>query len=289
MTASIERHRGELAASMFLRDGNGRGLWADGFSSRNDCRRLIAAMALSIAVLLDDTAELPAAPATPAVPAQPAEQGIPREEPCSPDRPCPPQPGPAPAPAPPVRETPPVRSPTRSSAPTLPAERFRWVAGLDAVVGLGLTPGVSVGPALSIGGRWPAWSVALEVRGLSSLAGKIEAVDVSVSTVTTDIVLCLDRRLLFACGLAELGVLLAAPSVPFDAASRRNLSAALGARAGIEWPLSENVSGQAHADVVHPVAAAAIRRHPGAPTPERPVWSAPALAAAFGIGLRMNL
>ncbi|XXY45298.1 hypothetical protein WME91_35360 [Sorangium sp. So ce269] len=277
---------------MFLRDSNGRGLWADGFSSRNDCKRLVAAMALSIAVLLDDAAELPAAPASPAaptVPAQPAEQATPREEPCSPDRPCPPPPGRAPAPAPSSRKTPPVRAPARSSAPAVAAERFRWVAGLDAVVGLGLTPGVSVGPALSIGGRWPAWSVALEVRGLSSLAGKTEAVDVSVSTVTTDIVFCLDRRILFACGLAELGVLRAAPGVPFDAASRRNLSAGLGARAGIEWPLSEDVSARALADVVHPVVAAAIRRHPGAPTPERPVWSAPALAVALGIGLRMNL
>ncbi|WP_437834988.1 hypothetical protein [Sorangium sp. So ce1153] len=274
---------------MFLRDSNGRGLWADGFSSRNDCRRLVAAMALSIAVLLDDTAELPAAPAAPAVPAEPADQAMPREEPCSPDRPCPPPPGSAPAPAPPARKTPPVRAPTRNSAPAVPAERFRWAAGLDAVVGLGLTPGVSVGPALSIGARWPAWSVALEVRGLSSLAGKTEAVDVSVSTVATDIVFCLERRLLFACGLAELGVLRAAPGVPFDAASQRNLSAGLGARAGIEWPLSESVSGRAHADVVHPVVAAAIRRHPGAPTPERPVWSAPALAVALGIGLRMNL
>ncbi|MGK3967320.1 hypothetical protein WMF38_24495 [Sorangium sp. So ce118] len=289
MTASIERHRGELAASMFLRDGNGRGLWADGFSSRKDCKRLVAAMALSIAVLLDDAAELPAAPTAPAAPVKPAEQAMPREEPCSPDRPCPPQPGPAPAPAPSSRKTPPVRAPARSSAPAVAAERFRWVAGLDAVVGLGLTPGVSIGPALSIGGRWPAWSVALEVRGLASLAGKIEAVDVSVSTVTTDIVFCLDRRILFACGLAELGMLRAAPSVPFDAASRRNLSAGLGARAGIEWPLLENVSGRALADVVHPVVAAAIRRHPGAPTPERPVWSAPALAVALGIGLRMNL
>ncbi|WP_061605801.1 hypothetical protein [Sorangium cellulosum] len=288
MTASIEHRDGELVGSMFLRDGNGRGLWADGFSSRKDCRRLVAAMALSIAVLLDDAAELPAAPAAPAAPAKTAEQPVPPQEPCSPDQPCPPQAAPAKSTTPAPLETPPARAP-QSSAPPVPAERFRWVAGVDAVVGLGSTPGFSVGPALSISGRWPAWSVALEVRALSALAGKIEAVDVSVSTITTDVVFCLDRRILFACGLAELGVLRAAPSVPFDAASRWNLGAGMGVRAGIASPLARNVSARAHAEVVHPVVGAAILRHPGAPTPERPVWSAPALAVALGIGLRMNL
>ncbi|WP_437897459.1 hypothetical protein [Sorangium sp. So ce124] len=282
MTASIERRRGKLAASMFLRDGDGHGRWFDGFSAYDDCKVLVTAMALSIAVLLDDAAEL-AAP--PGVPAKPASPPAPPEEPCSPDRPCPPQP--AHAPPPPPRTAPPVRAPPRSSAlPRIPAGRLSWVAGLGAVTGLGMTPGVAGGPALSFGARWPAWSVTLEVRGLASLSGNVEAVDVSVSTLTTDVVFCLDRRSLFACGLAELGILHAAPNVPLNATSRLNLHSGFGARAGIEWPLSENLSARAHADVVRPVAGAAILRHPGAPEPERPVWRAPALAVALGIGLQ---
>ncbi|XXX77669.1 hypothetical protein WMF30_02675 [Sorangium sp. So ce134] len=298
LTASIERQHGELTATLFLRDRAGQGLWADGFSSGKDCEVLVNAMALSIAVLLDGN-ELPATPgATPASP-EPAEQAAPPEEPCPPDRTCPLQPAPAPASprrttppphkAPPARQTPTVRAPPRSSAPPAPSERFRWVAGLDAVTGLGLTPGVALGSALSVGARWPAWSAALEVRGLSSPSGKVEAVSVSVSNVTADVVLCLHRRALFACGLAEIGVLRAAPSIPFDAASRLNRRAGLGVRAGIAWPISADLAVRAHAEVVHPVIGPVILRDPGVPVRERPLWNAPALALALGLGLQANL
>ncbi|WP_437307439.1 hypothetical protein [Sorangium sp. So ce388] len=292
MTASIERHRDELAASMFLRDSNGRGLWADGFSSRKDCKRLVAAMALSIAVLLDDTAELPAAPASPAAPpepAQPSEQALPPEEPCSPDRPCPPQPVPAPAPAPPSRKTPPVRAPTRSSAPALAAERFRWVAGLDAVVGLGLTPGVSVGPALSIGGRWPAWSVALEVRGLSSLSAEVEEVPMAASFFMTNAALCLHRHALFACGTLELGMLRAAPEVPLGAASFMNFGVGLGGRLGIDWPFSTSLSARGYLDVAQVLTGVAIGRRPNLQRPGSALWSSPDVAGTLGLGVAASL
>ncbi|WP_437928130.1 hypothetical protein WMF37_02450 [Sorangium sp. So ce291] len=292
MTATIERHRDELAASMFLRDSNGRGLWADGFSTRNDCKRLVAAMALSLAVLLDDTAELPAAPASPAaptVPAEPAEQAMPREEPCSPDRPCPPPPRPAPAPAPPSRKTPPVRAPARSSAPAVAAERFRWVAGLDAVVGLGLTPGVSAGPALSIGGRWPAWSVALEVRGLSSLSAEIEEVPMAASLIMTNAAVCLHRHVLFACGVLELGILRAEPEVPLDAASFLNFGVGLGGRIGIDWPFSKSLSARGYLDVAQVLTGAAIGRRPNLQLPGSALWSSPDVAGTLGLGVMASL
>ncbi|WP_437293125.1 hypothetical protein [Sorangium sp. So ce426] len=154
MTASIERRHGKLAASLFLRDGDGHGRWADGFSARDDCKVLVTAM--------------------------------------------------------------------------------------------------------------------------------------SVSTLTTDVVFCLDRRSLFACGLAELGVRHTVAAVPLNTTSRLNLRAGFGARASIEWPLSENCSARAHTDVVHPVTPAAILRHPGDPEPERPVWSAPAVTVALGVGLQAS-
>ncbi|WP_437485822.1 hypothetical protein WME75_01935 [Sorangium sp. So ce1014] len=307
MTASIQRRHGELTAALFLLDRDGRGLWADGFSAGKDCKVLVTAMAVSIAVLLDDdelsaapgapTAppELSAVPGAPPAPQEPAQQTMRPEKPCSPDRPCPPQPGHAPAPAslpgktPLPDKTPSTPAPSASSVPPAPAERFRWVAGLDAVTGFGLTPGVAVGPALSVGGRWPAWSAALEVRGLSALSGRVDAVAVSVSIVTTDVVLCLNRRALFACGLAEIGVLRAAPSAPYDAAPRLNPRVGTGVRAGIEWPVSENLSVRAHAEVVHPVIGAPILRHSGVPARERPVWGAPAFAVALGVGLQANL
>ncbi|WP_437914537.1 hypothetical protein WME73_01525 [Sorangium sp. So ce302] len=276
MTASIERRHGKLAASLFLRDGDGHGRWADGFSARDDCKVLVTAMAVSIALLLDDASELPAPPAAPAKPASPP---APPEEPCSPDRPCPPKPAPAPSPP---------RAAPRSSAPPVAGERFRWVAGLGAVTGLGMTPGLAAGPALSVGARWPAWSVALEVRALASLPKTIDKVPMAVSLLTTNAALCHHRQILFACGLSEFGRLRASPDVPLGGASRLNLRAGLGARIGIDWPFSESFSASGYTDVVQSLIDTAIDRHPGAPGSERALWSAPNASVAFGLGVHAS-
>ncbi|KYF62568.1 hypothetical protein BE11_50470 [Sorangium cellulosum] len=289
MTASIERRGGELVGSMFLRDGSGRGLWADGFSSRKDCRRLVAAMALSIAVLLDDAAELSAAPAAPAAPAEPAERALPPEVPCSPDQPCPPQPASAPSSAPPPPKTQPVRTPSRSSAPPAPAPRFRWLAGLDVVVGLGLTPGVSVGPALSIGGRWPGWSVVLETRGLSSLSAELEEVPMGASFFMTNAAVCLHPHVLFACGAVQLGMLRVAPEIPLGAASFLNFGVGLGGRLGIDWPLSKRLSARGYLDVARTLTGAAIGRRPSDRMSDRALWSSPDVVGTFGLGVMASL
>ncbi|WP_437590426.1 hypothetical protein [Sorangium sp. So ce1000] len=286
MTATIERRRGKLAASMFLRDGDGHGRWFDGFSAPDDCKVLVTAMALSIAVLLGDAAELPAPPAS-AAPARPASPPAPPEGPCSPERPCPPKP--AHAPPAPLRTAPPVRALPRSRASPVVGERFRWVAGLDAVTGLGMTPGIAIGPALSIGGRWPAWSVALEVRGLASLPKKIDRVPMEVSLLTMNAALCHHRQLLFACGLSEFGGLRASPDVPLGGASRLNLRAGLGARIGIAWSFSESFSVRGYTDVVQTLTAAEVDRHPSVPGSARALWSAPPASVAFGLGVHASL
>ncbi|WP_437677267.1 hypothetical protein [Sorangium sp. So ce131] len=290
VTASIERQRGELAATMFLRDRDGRGLWADGFSTRSDCTMLVSAMALSIAVLLDDAAELPAGPPAPKKPTEPAK---PREAPCAPERPCSPQPIPAPRPSP--RETSPGHAPARRGVPPVriappePAARFRWVAGLGAAVGFGLTPGVAVGPALSVGGRWPAWSATLEVRGLSSLSAEIEEVPMATSLLTTNAALCYHHHTLLVCGLSDLGLLRAATDVPLGAASLRNLRVGLGARIGAAWPVSERLSVRGYTDIIQNLADVAIERRPDAPGSDRSLWSASFAALAFGVGLHASL
>ncbi|WP_437906661.1 hypothetical protein WME95_01555 [Sorangium sp. So ce327] len=280
MTASIERRRGKLAASMFLRDGDGHGRWFDGFSAYDDCKVLVTAMALSIAVLLDDAAEL-AAP--PGVPAKPASPPAPPDGPCSPDRPCPPKPSPAPPSSP--RTASPVRAPPRSRASPVAGERFSWVAGLGAVAGLGMTPGVAGGPALSFGARWPAWSVALEVRGLASLPKTIDKVPMAVSLLTANAAICHHRQFLFACGLSELGGLRASSDVPLGGASRLSLRAGLGARIGVAWPFAESLSARGYTDVVQTLSGMAIERHPNVPGSERALWSAPSASVAFGLGV----
>ncbi|WP_437571115.1 hypothetical protein [Sorangium sp. So ce542] len=308
LTASIERQRGELAAALFLRDRSGRGLWADGFSARVDCEVLVSAIALSIAVLLDGdelpamsgaTPDLPAAPGAPPAPPQPTDQAMIPVQPCSPDRPCLPQPVPAPVSssqstspprqAPPPRQTWTVRAPSGRSAPPGPAESFRWIAGLDAVMGVGLTPGVALGSAVFVGGRWPAWSAALEVRGLSSLSADIEEVPMAASFVTANVAVCLHRHILFACGAVELGMLRVVPEVPLDAPSFLNLGVGLGGRIGVDWPVSKNLSARGYLNVVHALTGAAIGRRPHELTPDSALWSAPDIAGTLGLGLHASL
>ncbi|WP_437744614.1 hypothetical protein WMF39_06140 [Sorangium sp. So ce1504] len=286
MAVSIEQGQRELIASIYLRDRRGVVIWTDGYRARGDCKALVSTVALSIAVQLDETGELPPPQAAPAPRGEPA---MPAEAPCSPERPCAGQPAPPPNEAPPARELPSVRAPPRHRAEQAAAERFRWSVGAGATMALGLTPGVAVGPTLAVTGRWPAWSVALEARGLSSLSTKIEGVRVASSALTANAALCLHRQLLFACGVGELGVLRVVPDAPRLARMLLNLRAGIGARAGVRWPLSEGLSGYGSAEAVQRTIDASLLRRGGIAEAERAIWSAPALGAAFGIGLELNL
>ncbi|WP_438027604.1 hypothetical protein [Sorangium sp. So ce233] len=293
VAVSIEQGEGELIASIYLRDRRGLVLWADGYRTRGDCKTLLSTAALSIAVQLDDTGELPppqAAPAPREEPATPAEAG------CSPERPCAGQPAPPPGEAPGARPPgkapgvpPPGKAPPPSSAGQAAAERFRWTVGAGATMALGLTPGVAVGPTLAVTGRWPAWSIALEARGLSSLSTTVEDVRVATSALTTNAALCLHRHFLFACGVGELGMLRAVPEARNVAGSLLNLRAGIGVRAGVTLPFSESLSGYGTTEAVQRLVDSSVLRYKGNAKSERPVWSAPAIAVAFGMGLQLNL
>lgn len=295
MAASIEQAEGELIASAYLRDRRGVVLWADRYTTRGDCKALVSTVALSIAVQLDDTGELPPPQAAPAPQEEPV---MPAEAPCSPERPCagqpelPPNEAPRVRPpdrAPPARELSRVRAPPPSSAGQAAAERFRWTVGAGATMALGLTPGVAVGPTLSVAGRWPAWSIALEARGLSSLSTNVDDVRVATSALTANAALCLHRQFLFACGVGELGVLRVVPEAPRIARTLLNLRAGIGVRAGVGWPLSESLSGYGTAEAVQRTVDASLLRRRGIAGTDRAAWSAPALGVAFGIGLQLNL
>ncbi|MGK4003386.1 hypothetical protein WMF31_12225 [Sorangium sp. So ce1036] len=190
---------------------------------------------------------------------------------------------------PPARALPSVRAPPPSSAGQAAAERLRWTVGAGATMALGLTPGVAVGPALSVAGRWPAGSVALEVRGLSSLSTQVGHVRVATSALTTNAALCLHRPVLFACGVGELGMRRAVPEAPRSVGSQLYLRAGIGVRAGVTWPFSESLSGYGYTEAVQRLVDSSLLRRGGITESERPVWSAPAIGVAFGMGLQLNL
>lgn len=295
MEVSIEQGQDELIASIYLRDRRGLVLWADGYRTRGDCKTLVSTAALSIAVQLDDTGEHPPPQAAPAAQQEPS---TPAEAPCSPERPCAGQPAPPPSDtpptsppseAPPARERPFGRAPAPSSAEQAAAERLRWAVGAGTTMALGLTPGVAVGPALSVAGRWPAWSVALEARGLSSLSTEVGYVRVETTALTTNAALCHHRPVLFACGVGELSMRGAVLEAPRRGGSQLFLRAGIGVRAGVAWPFSESLSGYGYTEAIQRLVDWSFLRRRGITESERPVWSDPAIGVAFGMGLQLNL
>jgi hypothetical protein len=142
---------------------------------------------------------------------------------------------------------------------------------------------------LSVAGRWPAWSVALEARGLASLSTNVDGVRMATSAITTGVALCLHRHLLVACGVGELGVRRAVPEAPRSGGSRLYLRTGIGARAGVTWPISESLSGYGYTEAVQRLVDSPLLRHEGIVGSERTVWSAPAIGLAFGMGLQLNL
>ncbi|WP_437690756.1 hypothetical protein [Sorangium sp. So ce176] len=302
VAVSIEQGQGELIASIYLRDRRGLVLWADGYRTRDDCKTLVSTVALSIAVQLDDTGELPPPQAAPAPQREPATRA---EAGCSPERPCAGQPA-APSsegqPAAPSSEVPPARPPSKAprarppgkarpsiSAGQAAAERFRWAVGAGATVALGVTPGVAAGPTLAVTGRWPAWSFTLEGRGFSALSTDLAGIRVATSALTTNAALCLHRPVLFACGVGEVGVRRAVPEAPRSGGPLLYLRVGIGARAGVAWPFSENLYGYGYTEAVQRLVDSSLLRRGGIAESERAVWTAPAVAVAFGMGLQLNL
>ncbi|KYF60121.1 hypothetical protein BE08_33275 [Sorangium cellulosum] len=154
---------------------------------------------------------------------------------------------------------------------------------------LGLTPGVAVGPTFAVTARWPAWSVALEARGLSSLSTRVEDVRVATSALTASAALCLHRHVLFACGVGELGVLRAVPELPITPESLLGLHVGIGVRAGVIWPFSESLSGYGYTEAVQRLVDWSLLRHEALAESEHSVWSAPAIGGVLGLGLQLNL
>ncbi|WP_437971844.1 hypothetical protein WMF04_22235 [Sorangium sp. So ce260] len=317
ISARIERHGAELVASLALRDAQGKTRWADGLSTSGACEVLVAGMGLAIGTrLLTMPARVPREPA----PREPAQGGPPGPPGPPPPAQAPPgQPGPL-APTPAARATPepsgriaPEPQPASGEEPqpasgeepqpasgeepqpasgenektmAAPFEPLRFEAGLGATVGLGITPGVAAGTTLALGVHWSDWSVAVEGRGLVSLAREVADMDISTTAFTMVTVACRRGRLMFGCGLGTVGAVRFVPQDPWNMHVRSKALFGVGARLGSAWPLSDGWSVHGHAEAIWIVEDALLRRQSdGSETPAPPSWSSPPLAAALGLGI----
>ncbi|AUX44302.1 hypothetical protein SOCE26_057660 [Sorangium cellulosum] len=262
LTVSIAREGPELTASLALRDREGETQWADGFGTSLGCEELLSGVALAI------VAQLLGAPER-----------------------APPDPGPAPPatalPPPSRRAAPePPRPALLPPSPSAPPERLRLEAGLGATLGLGITPGAAAGMTLAVGVRRSDWSVALEGRGLVSLAREVEGTLLDTTAFTAAALACYRGGPVFGCGLATVGAVRFTPRDPWTMSPRSDALFGFGARLGAEWPLAGRWSARAYAEATWIVNEAVVMRvaHDSA-TPAPLYWTSSPLGAAFGLGV----
>ncbi|WP_437493240.1 hypothetical protein WME75_20150 [Sorangium sp. So ce1014] len=278
ISARIERHGAELVASLALRDGQGEIGWADGFSTSRACEALVAGMGLAIATRLLSMAERVSREPSPREPAQEGPQG--------PPRPLPPAQAARAAPEPSGRGAPEPPIPSGEEVTADPPEPLRFEAGLGATVGLGITPGVAAGTTLALGVRWSDGSVAVEGRGLVSLAEEVADMDIRTTAFTVATVACLRGHFMFGCGLGTVGAVRFVPQDPWNMHVRSKTLLGIGARLGSAWPLSDRWSVHGHAEAAWIVEDALLRRQSdGSEAPAPPSWSSAPLAAALGLGI----
>jgi hypothetical protein len=275
VTASVTREEATLLALMELRDATGTVLWVDGFDSPEPCAALVSAMALAIVVEIETVSRTPAGdgeagePAAPAGPPSAPPQ-VETAEPAAPTRP------------------PPVPPSTRPRGAIMEAskQRLRLEGGVGAVVAFGITPGAAGGMALSLAARSSDWSLGLEARALGAFSQKVDDVPIATSVWTAAAVGCLHRRVLYACGLAQVGAYRFAPEALVNIGPRAQPLIALAARAGGEWPLVPGVFVHGYVEVAQHLRDATLRRQwdAGAAS-QRVLWNASPVGMALGFGV----
>ncbi|WP_438020911.1 hypothetical protein WMF18_18410 [Sorangium sp. So ce315] len=295
VSVRIERQGPELVASLALRDGQGNTRWADGLTTSSACDVLVAGVGLAIATQLLRAPERAPAERSPAEPspAEPSLRGpaqVPREAPQAP----PPAHAPRGAPEPATRAAP---EPPRPAAPgpstssvrevkADPPGSWRIEAGLGAAVALGITPGVAAGTTLALGVRWSDWSVAVEGRGLVSLAKEVEGLPLGMTAFSAATVACLHGPHLFGCGLATLGAVRFVPEDPWNMRLRSKALVGVGVRLGCAWRLSDRWSVHGHAEAIWIAEDAVLRRQVDPTVAPPPLyWTSPPLGAALGLGV----
>ncbi|WP_434041099.1 MULTISPECIES: hypothetical protein [Sorangium] len=274
LTVSVVREGPELTASIALRDGKGETHWAEGFSTRSGCEELLSGVALAI------VAQILGAPEG----AHPPAEASPPSEP--PLRPSPPRSQTHRAAPEPARRAERPRASAPPGAAAARAEPLRLQAGLGATLGLGITPGAAAGVTLAVGVRRSGWSVAVEGRGLVSLAQEVKEMTLSTRAFTAAGVGCLHGHHLFGCGVATVGFVRFVPRHPWYMAVRDDRLFSVGARLGSAWALSDRWSAHGYAEASAIVDDTVLRRRGQRRDTAGSIrWSSPPVGAALGLGV----
>jgi hypothetical protein len=256
-------------AYLEIREDSGAVSWTHPPMPNADCRGLVRAAALSIAIKLDPNP----APAVPAAPAPPPPVIV----------------AAPPGSAPPIGPEAPASVPASSSRP-------RFHAGLGAAFDFGLLPAPAAALDLALGVRWPHFSLSAEARGLLPVSidvvpppgsGSVAAARVRTWAFTGSIVPCghillpVDKWNVEACAMVTLGAAHAEPISFAAPLGGTALLAATGLRAGIEFPVGGPVLLRIGADLLGVIRPVRLHLH----TNDAEVWTGGRLAGSAGGGV----
>jgi hypothetical protein len=237
IVARLSGEARELHASIELLDAGGivrgsRKLTAPASA----CRELVSGMALAISIAIDPSSvDRPPAPGK-------ENTGDPSVEEWSEARA-------SEAAAAPV----PDRASSHAAAPPAPnRDRANVVVSVDGGVtgAVGLAPAAALGPMLGARLTWPSWELGIDGHYLFGFDKSYPTGHVSSSVLDGTLVGCFRPGAVFACGVASagrLGVSGSGITQPKDAAA---FVFGLGARAGVEIPLSAVWSIDMYADLM---------------------------------------
>jgi len=232
----VVREAGKLRGEVELVDEHGAQAGKREFSAEQDqCEQLVHAMALSISIAID--------PKSAETYAQGPED-VPASEPAGnqPDSQARPESASAPATA--VAPSPSPRTPQ----PSLKPSPWLWSAGLGATVQFGSMPDVALGATAFAALRTGIWSLALEGELDAPVTTEQNGVELRSSGGALKLLPCGHWKLLRACQVTVLRWQSATGNVSGLGGSASSL--ALGARVGLELPLSTTFGALAYGDLL---------------------------------------
>ena len=248
----IVRKDGELIGTLEVDGSRARAIR----SASRDCDEIVASIALALAIRIDPSslAPMPAPPIEQAPPAAPEQKA--RE--AGADI--------TPAPAP--------------STPSPTPQSFTLRSSIGALAAIGSGPQLTGGATLQLGVRSRDVSVGLEGRvDLPTDEGAASGGRVRAGLLAGTLLPCLHHQVLLGCMLATVGVLRASGESVLESKSESIPVVAVGARLGVELPISGPFLVRFHLDGLAPLIRPTLRLDAS------PVWRAPAFSGALGAAL----
>lgn len=178
-------------------------------------------------------------------------------------------------------KAPPAQASTPPRSTTPPVSPARLYFGLATAVAVNVAPTVILGPAWLVGARVSNVSFEVEGRAFFGPAFRASTVSLLASVVTGSAAACLHAGMLFGCARFELGALRFASAAELRIEPQSPVLAGLGARVGLEWPVTKHLALRGYADLL----TLATPVHLRLAKDNRLLWSSLLLSPSCGVGV----